>query len=388
MPNPALDYLKKKTVLVVDDTPDNLALVSGLLKDLYRVKVANGGEKALKIVRGEEKPDLILLDVMMPGLSGFDVCTALKDDPATRDIPVIFLTAMNATDDEKRGLELGAVDYITKPINPPIVLARVATHLQIKAASDFLRDQNEYLESEVARRTREVAAIQDVTIHTMASLAETRDTDTGNHIRRTQFYVRAIAERLQDHPRFRHVLDRPTIEALFKSAPLHDIGKVGIPDRILLKPGPLDADEYEVMKTHTTLGRDAIQKAEDQLGIEVPFLRFAKEIAYCHQERWDGSGYPEGLGGDDIPVSARLMAVADVYDALVSRRVYKDGMPHELALEALVEGRGTQFDPDVVDAFVAMGEEIEAIAEMFLDSDEAIAKKAARLAQLRSDASQ
>jgi putative two-component system response regulator len=219
----------------------------------------------------------------------------------------------------------------------------------------------------------------------MASLAETRDTDTGNHIRRTQFYVRAIAERLKDHPRFRHVLDRPTIEALFKSAPLHDIGKVGIPDRILLKPGPLDADEYEVMKTHTTLGRDAIQKAEDQLGIEVPFLRFAKEIAYCHQERWDGSGYPEGLGGDDIPVSARLMAVADVYDALVSRRVYKDGMPHEIAMEALVEGRGTHFDPDVVDAFVAMGEEIEAIAEMFLDSDEAIARKAARLAQLRSD---
>ena len=377
MTDPALDFLEKQTVLVVDDTPDNLALMSGLLKDLYKVKVANSGDKALRIVRGDSPPDLILLDIMMPGHSGHDVCQELKADPATRDIPIIFLTAMTATEDEKLGLEMGAVDYITKPISPPIVLARVATHLQIKAAADFLKDKNQFLENEVARRTREMSAIQDVTILAMASLAETRDSDTGNHIRRTQFYLKAVAERLQDHPRFRHLLDRPTIDLLFKSAPLHDIGKVGIPDRILLKPGHLDADEYEIMKTHTTLGRDAIQHAEDRLGMEVDFLRFAKEIAYFHQEKWDGSGYPDGRGGDDIPIPARLMAVADVYDALVSRRIYKEGMPHERAFEILLEGRGSHFDPDVVDAFVAIGDEIRAIAALFLDNEAALAAKAA-----------
>ena len=372
MADTAPELLDRQTVLVVDDTADNLALMSGLLKDLYKVKVANGGEKALKIARGDSPPDLILLDIMMPGLSGYDVCGELKADPATRDIPIIFLTALAAVEDEKRGLELGAVDYITKPISPPIVLARVATHLQIKAAADFLKDKNQYLENEVARRTRELSAIQDVTILTLASLAETRDSDTGGHIRRTQFYVKAIAERLQDHPRFRRFLEPQTIDLLFKSAPLHDIGKVGIPDHILLKPGRLEPAEYEVMKTHTTLGRDAIQHAEDRLGMEVDFLRFAKEIAYYHQERWDGSGYPDGLGGDDIPIPARLMAVADVYDALVSRRVYKAAMPHERAVEIVLAGRGTHFDPDVVDAFIAMGDEIRAIAARFRDSEEAV----------------
>ena len=379
----APEYPKKPTVLVVDDTPDNLTLMSGLLKDRYRVKVANSGDKALRIVRGEEPPDLILLDIMMPEHSGYDVCGELKTDPATRDIPVIFLTAMSGEEDEKRGLDLGAVDYITKPISPPIVLARVATHLAIKAAADFLRDQNDYLEAEVARRTAEISAIQDVTILAMASLAETRDSDTGNHIRRTQYYLRALAVRLKQHPRFRHFLDDATIELLFKSAPLHDIGKVGIPDRILLKPGRLDADEYAIMKTHTTLGRDAIQAAEERLGMRVDFLRYAKEIAYCHQEKWDGSGYPEGKGGDDIPISARLMAVADVYDALVSRRVYKAGMPHEEALAVLVEGRGSHFDPDVVDAFVEIESEIRGIAALFRDTDADMSEKAKSLSRLQ-----
>jgi putative two-component system response regulator len=346
------------------------------------VKVANNGEKALKIARSEEAPDLILLDIMMPGHSGYDVCGELMSDRATRDIPVIFLTSMSAEEDEKRGLDLGAVDYITKPISPPIVLVRVATHLAIKAAADFLRDKNDYLEAEVARRTAEISAIQDVTILAMASLAETRDTDTGNHIRRTQFYVRALAERLKEHPRFRHFLEPATVEMLFKSAPLHDIGKVGIPDRILLKPGRLDEDEYEVMKTHTTLGRDAIRSAEERLGTSVEFLRLAKEIAYGHQEKWDGTGYPQGLGGDDIPISARLMAVADVYDALVSRRIYKDGMTHEEALALLVAGRGTHFDPDVVDAFVEIESEVRGIAALFRDTDADLTEKAASLKRL------
>jgi putative two-component system response regulator len=378
-----LDFTDKATILVVDDTPDNLSLMSGLLKDLYKVKVANNGEKAIKIAQATPPPDLILLDIMMPGLSGYDVCQALKAAPATRDIPIIFLTAMTATEDEKKGLEMGAADFITKPVNPPIVLARVATQLQVKAAADFLKDQNAYLESEVAKRTRELAAIQDVTILAMASLAETRDSDTGNHIRRTQYYVKALAEKLKGHPRFGFFLSDATIDMLFKSAPLHDIGKVGIPDRILLKPGRFTPEEFEIMKTHTTLGRDAIAAAERQLGMEVDFLKYAKEIAYFHQEKWDGSGYPDGIGGDDIPIAARLMAVADVYDALISRRVYKEGMPHAQAVGIIAEGKGLHFDPDVVDAFLALQDEFQAIAARFVDTDRDMAEKARQLATIQ-----
>lgn len=375
----ALDFTQKPTVLVVDDTPDNLSLMSGLLKDLYRVKVANSGEKAIKVAQSDNPPDLILLDIMMPGLSGWEVCQILKADRNTSGIPIIFLTAMTATEDEKKGLELGAVDFITKPVNPPIVLARVATQLHVKAAADFLKDQNLYLETEVAKRTRELAAIQDVTILAMASLAETRDNDTGNHIRRTQYYLALLANHLKNHARFSGFLSDHTINMLFKSAPLHDIGKVGIPDRILLKPGRFEPHEFEIMKTHCKLGRDAIQHAEDQLGLEVEFLKYAKEIAYGHQEKWDGSGYPEGKAGTDIPISARLMAVADVYDALISRRVYKEGMPHAKAVSIIQEGRGSHFDPDIVDAFMALTDQFQAIAQRYADSDEDLQLKAASL---------
>jgi putative two-component system response regulator len=381
----SLGFAEKHTVLVVDDTPDNLSLMSGLLKDLYKVKVANSGEKAIKVVQSDSPPDLILLDIMMPGLSGYDVCKILKADKTTRDIPIIFLTAMTATDDERKGLEMGAVDFITKPVNPPIVMARVATQLQVKAAADFLKDQNVYLETEVAKRTRELSAVQDVTIMAMASLAETRDSDTGNHIRRTQYYLKAMCQKLQNHPRFSDFLTDATIETLFKSAPLHDIGKVGIPDRILLKPGKFTPEEFEIMKSHTTLGRDAIARAEEQLHMKVDFLNFAKEIAYYHQEKWDGSGYPTGARGDAIPISARLMAVADVYDALISRRVYKDGMSHDKAVGIIVEGKGSHFDPDMVDAFVQLQEEFKDIAVRFADSDHDMAEKAKQLAIMKGE---
>jgi putative two-component system response regulator len=375
-------FPEKATILVVDDTPDNLTLMRGLLKDDYKVKVANGGEIALKIAQPDPRPDLILLDIMMPEMDGYEVCRRLKADAKTEHIPVIFLTAKSEISDETYGLELGAVDYITKPISPPIVMARVKTHLAMKYAQDFLKDKNSFLEAEVMKRTAEVAAIQDVTIHAMASLAETRDSDTGGHIRRTQQYVKLMAEKLRFHPRFSHFLnDDKTIELLFKSAPLHDIGKVGIPDCILLNPGRLGQDEFEIMKTHTTLGRDAILQAERELGIEVPFLKYAKEIAYGHQEKWDGTGYPEGLSGDAIPISARLMAVADVYDALISRRVYKNSMPHEQAVQVISEGKGNHFDPDMVDSFMELQEEFRAIAERYVDSDSDMAKKVKYLEQ-------
>lgn len=377
-----IEGVVKPTILVVDDTPDNLSLMRELLRKDYQVQLANGGERALKLAAMQPQPDLILLDIMMPVMDGYEVCRRLKADAATRDIPVVFLTAKADVEDEKRGLELGAVDYITKPISPPVVLARVKIHLALKAHADFLRDKSDFLEAEVSKRTREVLAIQDVTILAMATLAETRDLDTGNHIRRTQHYVKALAEKLRTHPRFAGVLTDNYIQMLFKSAPLHDIGKVGIPDRILLKPGRLTPEEFEIMKTHTTLGRDAIEHAEIQLGMPVEFLSTAKEIALSHQEKWDGSGYPQGLAGEAIPLSARLMAVADVYDALISRRVYKNSVPHEQAVAIIQEGRGVHFDPDITDAFVELQESFHAIAARFADSDDDMSRKQAQINSL------
>ena len=354
-------------VLVVDDAAENLELMSELLRDKYRVKIANGGPAALRISRGQPAPDLMLLDIMMPDMDGYEVCRQLKADPATANIPVIFLTALSGIEDEQKGFRLGAVDYITKPVSPPLLQARVRTHLRLKAAADFLRDKNHYLEAEVARRTREVTAIQDVTIQVMASLAETRDNETGNHIRRTQHYVRLLAEQLRFHPRFSAGLDERTIDLLFKSAPLHDIGKVGIPDRILLKPGKLDAEEWEIMKTHARLGAEAIERAESTLGLDVDFLRIAKQIAAGHHEKWDGSGYPGGLSGDAIPLAARLMALADVYDALISRRCYKEPFSHAQAAAIIDEGKGKHFDPAVVEAFHAAEEGFKQVAATYVD---------------------
>ncbi len=360
----------RKTVLIVDDIPENLSVMNALLKDFYIVKVAISGEMCLKIASVLPRPDLILLDIMMPDIDGYEVCRRLKADAYTTDIPIIFLTAKVNMEDEQLGFDVGAVDYITKPVSPPIVLARVHTHLQLKAARDFLKDQKSYLEQQVQMQTREVAMIQDATILAMASLAETRDNETGNHIRRTQNYVRALAQRLQYHPRFAAFLNRHIIDMIYKSAPLHDIGKVGIPDRILLKPDKLTPEEFEIMKTHAALGCNAIMEAEKLIETSSHnFLQYAREIALGHHEKWDGSGYPQGLKGEKIPVSARLMALADVYDALISRRVYKEPMSHEAASEIIFNGRGTHFDPDVVDAFSELSEDFRKIAQQYADAD-------------------
>ncbi|GGY20090.1 HD-GYP domain-containing protein [Paludibacterium paludis] len=366
--NEPQDDMRRRTLLIVDDTPENLTLLYGLLKGHYRTRIANSGERALQILAEEVLPDLILLDVMMPGIGGFEVCRRIKSDPHTEKIPVIFLTAMGEHENEQEGFDAGAVDYIVKPVSPPILKARVRTHLRLKAAAEFLEDKAAFLQAEVERRTREVQAIQDATILALASLAETRDHETGNHLRRTQNYVRLLARALQDHPKFKGVFDDETIQMLYKSAPLHDIGKVGIPDHILLKPGPLTPEEFEIMKTHTTLGRDTILAAERKLDEPSDFLRIAREIAYSHQEKWDGSGYPQGLAGDTIPVSARLMAIADVYDALISRRVYKPPMTHREAVNLIRENSGRHFDPDMVDAFLRIEGGFADIAARYADS--------------------
>lgn len=367
--NEAHDPDAKQVILIVDDTPDNITLLSALLKDKYKIKIATNGLKALHIASLDPSPDLILLDVMMPEMDGYETCRRLKDNPQTHQIPIIFLTAKSQVSDEEMGLKLGAVDYISKPVSPPIVLARVATQLNLVRARNLLQDQNKNLECLVKDRTLKLAKMQDAIIMAMASLAETRDNETGNHIRRTQNYVAALARQLKDMPRFSSELTDENIELLYKSAPLHDIGKVGIPDNILLKPGKLTSEEFEVMKLHTNYGRETILSVERYLGESNEFLRFAREITYSHQEKWDGSGYPENLSGDEIPISARLMAVADVYDALISRRVYKPAFSHEEAIDIMRKGRGTHFDPDILDVFLRIAEEFKQIALRYRESE-------------------
>ncbi|GAB1368747.1 two-component system response regulator [Azonexus hydrophilus] len=354
-------------ILIVDDVPENLSVLGELLQPTYRVRAANSGARALQIANSPPPPDLILLDVMMPGMDGYQVLRELRDNATTRDIPVIFVTAMDGTDDEEKGLDLGAVDYITKPIRPAIVLARVRAQLELKRARDILSDHNAYLEQEVARRMAENQLIQEVSIHALAHLAETRDPETGNHLRRTQEYVRTLARGLKHHPRFSHYLDERTIGQLAQSAPLHDIGKVGIPDHILLKPGKLTPDEWAIMKTHAEIGAEAIAQAIADSARPVEFLQIAQEIARGHHEKWDGSGYPRGLAGDGIPISARLMALADVFDALICARVYKPPMPYEEAYSIIVSGSGTHFDPDVVDAFIREFDTFKRIADNYAE---------------------
>lgn len=371
-------------ILIVDDQPDNLLILEDLLSELYTVHAANNGEQALERLARGERPDLLLLDVMMPGLDGFEVCRRIKSSQELADIPVLLLTSLESPDDEEYGLSIGAEDFIQKPYSPPVVLARVNNHLRLARASRQLRDRNDNLERLVAERTREiltqaeelvrskqaVIASQDATITALCSLTEVRDNETGGHIRRTQNYVRVLAQALVDHPRFRHELNDETIDLMFRSAPLHDVGKVAIPDAILLKSGKLTPEEWEIMRRHPTYGRDALAQAEAELGDQgSSFLRYAREIAHCHHEKWDGSGYPQGLRGDEIPISARLMAVADVYDALISRRPYKQPYTHQEAIALIQEGRGGHFDPDIVDVLIGLADTCRDIANRYRDDD-------------------
>jgi putative two-component system response regulator len=362
------------SILIVDDEPASRLILEDLLGNQHAVQALANGREALEHLTTEATVDLILLDVVMPEMDGFEACRRIKADPRLRDIPVLFLTSLECGADEAQGLSLGAVDFIHKPFSPAVVLARVRSHLELARARHRLHTRNVELEELVEERTRDllrekqqVIAAQDATITAFCVLAEARDNETGNHIRRTQNYVRALAERLRDHPRFAAHLSDKTIRLLFKSAPLHDVGKVAIPDRILLKPGKLDPEEWAIMQRHCEYGHAAIAQASADLGEAAGFLRFAGEIAYGHHEKWDGSGYPVGLSGEAIPLSARLMAVADVYDALISRRVYKPAYPHQQAIAMIVEGRGRHFDPDIVDALLDIAGEFNNIATSFSD---------------------
>lgn len=355
----------QKTILVVDDNTTNIDVAMGVLNPHYFVQAATSGKMALRVIE-KKKPDLILLDVMMPEMDGYEVLRFLKESVSTVDIPVIFLTGMSTEEDEEKGLLLGAADYLAKPLSPPILLARISTHLVNYEAKTYLRNQADLLEKSVAERTELLETIQDVSMIALGALAESRDPETGNHLRRTQGYVQALANHFKDHPDYRDVLTPKNITLISKSAPLHDIGKVGISDSILLKPGKLTAVEFDEMKNHPRYAREALEVAISALGSN-NFLHFAYEIAFGHHEKWDGSGYPLGLSGTDIPVSARLMAIADVYDALVSARPYKRPIAHDKVVDIIVEGRGSHFDPVLVDGFLALEQEFDAIAKRYVD---------------------
>jgi putative two-component system response regulator len=359
----------QKTLLLVDDTPENLTVLGEILMPHYRVRVASSGARALAAATTDPRPDLVLLDVMMPEMDGYEVISRLRADPRTRELPVIFVTALDSTEDEAHGLELGAVDYITKPVRPAIVLARVRGQLELKEARDRMRDQNAWLEAEIARRMRQNQVVQDVSMRALASIAEARDDETGNHILRTQAYVNVLARALATTPRYAGELTPALVETYTKAAPLHDIGKVAIPDHILHKPGKHTPDEWEIMKTHARQGSDAIWRAicDQEEREALDFLYIAMDIAHYHHEKWDGSGYPEGLAGEAIPLPARLMALADVFDALISKRAYKPAFPLDRATAIIAEGRGQHFDPDVVDAYLAHLDEFAAISARYAD---------------------
>ncbi|KQQ33602.1 two-component system response regulator [Duganella sp. Leaf126] len=356
---------KRAIVLIVDEAPDYLIRMNGQLQDRYEVRLANSGRAALMVMEQVPRPDLLVLSTELPDIDGYRVCQQLKSSPDTADIPLLLV---QAEPDEARALGAGAVDVIARPFAGDVLRARVETHLQLRHARELLKQQRNLLEHVVEEVTAELSQMLDAMIWALASLAETREYETANHLRRVQHYVVALARRLQGDARFAEELSDANIKALYKAAPLHDIGKVSIPDAILLKPGPLTPAEFSVMKMHTVYGRDAIVNVENHLGYTNTFLRYAREITYSHQEKYDGSGYPEGLRGEAIPLAARLMAVADVYDALISKRVYKPAFTHETAVEMVRQASGEHFDPDVVDAMLVAEEEFRDIAERYADT--------------------
>jgi putative two-component system response regulator len=365
------------TILLVDDS-DNLTLIGDLLKNHYKtVETVSYGNKALERAQSSSlPPDIILLDITLPKAEGYELCKQLKAGSSTRAIPILFLVDKNDLSEESYVFEVGAEDYITKPISTATALARIKTHLEVKRLKAITDNQVLLIESQVQERTTNLMVTQYAAIYAMGYLSGVRENITGNHIWRNQHYVKALAEKLRFHPRFSSFLcDDSIIEMLFMTAPLHDIGNVGIPDRILLKPGRLTPDEFEIVKNHTQIGRNVILQTERDFGIEIPILKFAKEIIYSHHEKWDGSGYPEGITGNNIPIPARIIAIADVYDALIRRLVYKPAVPHDKAGKIILEGRGTHFDPDMVDAFHEIHEDFQRIAHTYADSEQDFRKK-------------
>lgn len=339
---------ERQTILIVDDTPENIDVLGGILRPYYRVKVAISGERALAIANGESQPDLILLDIMMPGMSGYDVCRQLKANLATRRVPVIFCTAMGEEDDERKGFAVGGVDYITKPVKPALVLARVETHLA-------LYQTERSLEKRVAEKNAEVLETRLEVIRCLGRASEFKDDQTGHHVIRMSQYARLLGIACG--------MTEADADLLMNAAPMHDVGKIGIPDRILKKPGKLDAEEWALMKKHVDYGVDILGSKKSEL------LQLAREIAHTHHEKWDGSGYPRGLAGEEIPLAGRICAMADVYDALASRRPYKEPWPVEKIVDLFKQESGKHFDPRLVTLMLKLVPEFQKINAQYQDTE-------------------
>lgn len=380
-------------ILALDDQTDVLHGLAAVLGPHHHLHAFHRAESLYRYLDAGHPCDLILLDAVMPEPDGFEVCRTLRARPSMDTIPMIFLTSLDDSVEEAHALRCGAADFVHKPISAPVLLARIHHHLQLSHALRTIRESHLRLEEAVMLRTRELAhrnaqlvsslkmleTTRNAVLVSLTSLAETRENDTGRHVVRTQRYIGTLARALRLNPSYAELLDDATIEAFCSSAPLHDIGKVAIPDHILRKPGPLDPNEMALMKTHVDRGREAIERAQQACptidpelfeGLHVSgqaFLAHAHDIVWCHHERWDGTGYPRGLAGTQIPVSARLMSVADVYDALRTPRIYKRAYPHDEACHYLVEQRGRQFDPNIIDAFLRVEGEFDRIARELAD---------------------
>jgi putative two-component system response regulator len=347
---------KVPTVLVVDDVDMNVMILEEILKDDYDTITANNGKEALELLKKTPVlPKIILLDVFMPEMNGYELLEILKKDDTFKRIPVIFITAANS---ESEGLAAGAVDFINKPFLPEIVKLRVKNQIELKNYSDSLEEM-------VAEKTAEATSTLDNTLQALANIIEYRNLESGSHVKRTQFFCKALVEYLLSSGSvYADELRTMQPEIITKSMALHDVGKIGIPDKILLKPGKLDVDEFDIMKTHTVVGKNIIEEmmsaVKDKDSI---YLRHCRDIAWCHHERFDGKGYPQGLKGYDIPLAARIASLSDVYDALVCARVYKAALPYSEAIDIIVQGKGTQFDPVLTDAVVVIQGEFQEISQ-------------------------
>ena len=346
---------EKKIIILVDDNPANLRIGKNVLAEKYAVATAPSAEKMFSLLENNS-PAMILLDVDMPEMNGYEAIKILKSKHQTKDIPVIFLTARTESDDELEGLSLGAIDYIIKPFQPPLLLKRIEVHLLVEAQRKELQYFNENLQKMVEEKTESILELQNALLKTMAELVECRDDITGGHIERTQRGIKILLEELYKSGIYREQTRGWDVSLLLQSCQLHDVGKISIDDNILKKPGKLTDEEFAEMKKHTSFGEQIIEKVET-LAKESDFLNYAKIFAASHHERWDGMGYPRGLKGDEVPLLGRIMAIADVYDALVSERPYKKAFTHEEAVRIITKGSGTQFDPALVEVFICAAEQ-------------------------------
>jgi len=348
---------EKKLVILVDDNPANLRIGKNVLAEKYTVATCPSAEKMFSLLENNN-PAMILLDVDMPEVNGYEAIKILKSKPETKDIPVIFLTARTESDDELAGLSLGAIDYITKPFQPPLLLKRIEVHILVEDQRKELKYFNENLQKMVEEKTQSVIELQNALLKTMAELVECRDDTTGGHIERTQRGIKILLDEIEKCGIYHEETKGWDVNLLLQSCQLHDVGKISINDNILKKPGKLTEEEFNDMKKHASFGEQIIEKIET-LAKESDFLDYAKIFAASHHEKWDGSGYPRGLKGSKIPLLGRIMAIADVYDALVSERPYKDAFSHEEAVRIIIEGSGTQFDPSLVEVFSRTAEQFK-----------------------------